>query len=106
VFWVWREKDNFRTMGVVLGILSTFHTGLTAAMAMSVVAGADAVVPWCRWWPTVYWRLCFGCCFSIGKNGVPAKRSSPTCAHDPVFKKRQESNVLIGHIEQIWRYSH
>ncbi len=45
VFWVWREKDNFRTMGVVLGILSTFHTGLTAAMAMSVVAGADAVVP-------------------------------------------------------------
>jgi len=38
VFWAWREKDNLQTMGVVLGILSTFHSGLTIATAMTITA--------------------------------------------------------------------
>ena len=42
VFWAWREKDNLQTMGVVLGILSTFHSGLTIATAMTISAESGA----------------------------------------------------------------
>jgi hypothetical protein len=42
VFWAWREKDNLQTMGVVLGILSTFHSGLTIATAMTITAESGA----------------------------------------------------------------
>ncbi|MEQ9021450.1 MAG: hypothetical protein RLN82_01670 [Pseudomonadales bacterium] len=33
VFWVWKQLDEFKTMGSVLGIMAVFHTGLTTATA-------------------------------------------------------------------------
>ena len=42
VLWTWSEKDNLKTMGVVLGILSTFHSGLTVATAMTMTAESGA----------------------------------------------------------------
>lgn len=42
VLWTWSEKDNLKTMGVVLGILSTFHSGLTIATAMTMTAESGA----------------------------------------------------------------
>jgi len=41
--WCWRDKDKLRTMGVVLGILATFHSGLTIAMVMNMSAATGAV---------------------------------------------------------------
>ena len=38
VLWTWSEKDNLKTIGAVLGILSTFHSGLTIATAMTMTA--------------------------------------------------------------------
>ena len=38
VLWTWSEKDNLKTMGAVLGIRSTFHSGLTIATAMTMTA--------------------------------------------------------------------
>ena len=43
VLWTWSEKDNLNTMGVVLGILSTFHSGLTIATAMTMTAESGAI---------------------------------------------------------------
>ncbi|MFT4614536.1 MAG: hypothetical protein ACI9NT_001681 [Bacteroidia bacterium] len=43
ILWTWSEKDNFKTMGVVLGILSTFHSGLTIATAMTMTAASGAI---------------------------------------------------------------
>jgi hypothetical protein len=42
ILWTWSEKDNLKTMGVVLGILSTFHSGLTIATAMTMTAESGA----------------------------------------------------------------
>ncbi|MCX2982283.1 hypothetical protein EYC98_15580 [Halieaceae bacterium IMCC14734] len=36
IAWCWKDKDNLRTMGVVLGILSTFHSALTVATAINM----------------------------------------------------------------------
>lgn len=44
VLWGWSERDNFRTMGVVLGILATFHTGLAIASSMLLAEGGSPVV--------------------------------------------------------------
>jgi hypothetical protein len=43
IFWTWSEKDNLKTMGVVPGILSTFHSGLTIATAMTMTAESGAI---------------------------------------------------------------
>jgi hypothetical protein len=43
VLWTWSEKDNLKTMGVVLGILLTFHSGLTIATAMTMTAESGAI---------------------------------------------------------------
>ena len=45
ILWTWSEKDNFKTMGVVLGILSTFHSGLTIATAINMTAETGATAP-------------------------------------------------------------
>ena len=42
IFWAWSEKDNLKTMGVVLGILSTFHSGLSIATAMTMTTESGA----------------------------------------------------------------
>ncbi len=42
IFWTWSAKDNLKTMGVVLGVLSTFHSGLTIATAMTMTAESGA----------------------------------------------------------------
>lgn len=45
VFWGWAGRNNFRIMGVVLGILATFHTGLAVASGMMLVEeGSPAVL--------------------------------------------------------------
>jgi hypothetical protein len=43
IAWTWKEKDSFHTMGAVLGILSTFHSGLAIATAMTMSAESGPV---------------------------------------------------------------
>ncbi|WP_439135584.1 hypothetical protein [Pseudomaricurvus sp.] len=44
VFWGWSGRDNFRIMGVALGILATFHTALAAASTMMLAEGGSPAV--------------------------------------------------------------
>lgn len=44
VFWTWSQRDNFRTMGVSLGVLATFHTALAMASVQMLAAGGSLAV--------------------------------------------------------------
>jgi len=44
VFWGWSGRDNYRIMGIVLGVLATFHTGLAAASGMMLAEGGSPAV--------------------------------------------------------------
>ena len=35
VFWVWPSRDNSKAVGTVLGILLTFHIGLSSSLAIA-----------------------------------------------------------------------
>ncbi len=35
VFWVWPNRDNSKAVGTVLGVLLTFHFGLSIALAIA-----------------------------------------------------------------------
>jgi hypothetical protein len=35
IFWIWPFRDNYSTVSAVLGIMMTFHTGVTISLALS-----------------------------------------------------------------------
>jgi FtsH-binding integral membrane protein len=39
IFWVWRQRYNEQTATLVLGILTSFHIGLTLSTGMAVADG-------------------------------------------------------------------
>lgn len=58
VFWGWSGRDNYRIMGAVLGILATFHTGLTIASGMMLVEdGSPAVLVIHAVMAVLFWLL-------------------------------------------------
>lgn len=41
VVWAWPQRNNAAVMGVVLGILATFHTGILLGLLMAAMAGGS-----------------------------------------------------------------
>ncbi len=60
VAWLWPQRRNIAVLGTVLGLLATFHTGLSVAMIMLAINGASVVTVfvhvifaagfWVSWW--------------------------------------------------------
>jgi len=44
VFWAWPHRDNFGTVGVVLGIIASFHLAITVALAIKDALFLDVVL--------------------------------------------------------------
>lgn len=43
VLWAWPQRNNYGVMGVVLGLLASFHTALMVALLLAAATGGNPV---------------------------------------------------------------